>query len=88
MHLKGFEYELHAMFVEPEYIGSGIGRTLMNHAKYAVQKLGGKTLIIHGDPNVENFYRISGGKLIGERESGSVPGRFLPVFRIELSSKE
>jgi GNAT superfamily N-acetyltransferase len=83
-----FEYELDALFVEPEHIGEGIGKALMNHAKHALGVLGAKTLIIQGDPHAVEFYRAAGGRQIGERESASISGRSLPLFVIELASGE
>jgi GNAT superfamily N-acetyltransferase len=81
-------YELEALFVEPAHIGTGVGKALIEHAKNAVLELGGKTLIIQGDPNAERFYRAAGGKLIGMRESASISGRSLPLFIIELASDD
>lgn len=81
------EYELEALFVEPAYIGMGIGKALMAHAKSQVLASGGKTLTIQGDPNAEEFYRAAGGRKIGMRESASIPGRDLPLFIIELESE-
>ena len=80
------EYELYGMFVEPDHIGTGVGKALMEHAKTEVEALGGKTLVIQGDPNAEKFYRAAGGKPAGMRESESIPGRYLPLFIIELNS--
>ena len=76
--------ELEALFVEPESIGQGFGRMLMEHAKARAAALGIKQLIIQGDPNAESFYEAAGGVGDGQRESSSIPGRFLPVFRIDL----
>ena len=42
------EYELEALFVDPEYIGKGIGKALITHAKNKTKSLGGKILIIQG----------------------------------------
>ena len=81
-----YEYELEALFVEPEHIGTGIGKALINHAKKKIREMGGKTLIIQSDPNAEKFYRAAGGKLIGKRSSVSISGRILPVFAIELAN--
>jgi N-acetylglutamate synthase-like GNAT family acetyltransferase len=78
------QFELEALFVDPEYIGKGIGRQLMQHAIENVKAKGGKSLVIQGDPNAESFYQAAGGKQIGDRESGSVSGRFLPLFEIEI----
>ena len=82
--LAAIEIELEALFVEPEYIGKGYGRALIEHAKTVAKQLGGSELIIQGDPNAAQFYLRAGGKLIGERESASIPGRYLPVFSVYL----
>ena len=78
------EFELEALFVEPDFIGKGIGRALMDHAKKLVKKLGGGSLTIQGDPNTEKFYLAAGGNPAGSRESSSIPGRSLPLFTINL----
>ena len=83
--LAGQKFELEALFVEPAYIGKGVGKALINHAKKLAHALGGKTLIIQGDPNAEKFYRAAGGKLSGMRASASVPDRDLPLFTIDLA---
>lgn len=82
--LSSDKFELDALFVEPELIGSGIGRSLIQHAIQIVNQHNGRILLIQGDPHAENFYTAAGGKLIGTRESGSVPGRFLPLFEIDV----
>ena len=76
------QYELEALFVEPEHIGKGIGRTLMQHAVNTVAAKSGESVLIQGDPNAEKFYLAAGAKPIGTRESGSIPGRQLPLFEI------
>lgn len=67
-------------------IGRGLGRTLIEHAKEKATDLGIRQLVIQGDANAEAFYKAAGGVRDGQRESGSIPGRFLPVFRIDLIS--
>jgi len=76
--------ELCALFVEPEYIGQGYGHLLIEAAKRRAGELGAECLIVQGDPNAESFYKAAGGICTGQSESGSVPGRFLPLFRIDL----
>ena len=83
--LSLFQFELDALFVEPVRMGSGIGRRLIAHAKHHVALCGGKTLIVQGDPNAEGFYRAVGAQCLGTRESASIPGRFLPMFLIEIA---
>ncbi len=77
-------FELDALFVEPEHIGKGVGRRLMDDAKKEAKSRGASVLTIQGDPHAEPFYLACGGKQVGSRESGSVPGRFLPLFEVEL----
>ncbi len=78
------EAELTAMFVEPEHIGCGFGRALIDHAKGTAREFGIKAIVIQGDPNAVPFYQAAGGAYCGERVSGSIKGRVLPLFRIEL----
>ena len=83
-HQSGTQIELDALFVEPECIGKGFGRLLIEHAKSVAATMGARKLIIQGDPNAERFYLAAGGVLTGTRESGSIPGRLLPTFAIDL----
>ena len=77
-------YELDALFVDPEYIGKGAGRSLMNHALEILRGRDAERLVIQGDPNAQDFYLAAGAKLIGSRASESIPGRELPLFEIEI----
>lgn len=78
------EVELSALFVEPDAIGRGYGRRLMEHAIATAKRLGYRAILIHSDPNAEPFYRAMGAELIGMVPSGSIPGRMLPLLRIDL----
>lgn len=77
-------YELAALFVEPSHIGTGVGRSLIQHAIQILSKRGASRLIIQGDPNATEFYVAAGARQMGARESGSIPGRYLPLFEIEI----
>ena len=79
--------ELEALFIDPAYIYRGYGRKLIDYAKSIAKKLGRKIVIIQGDPHAKNFYLKIGGKLIGERESTSISGRYLPLFVINLTQE-
>ncbi len=81
-------FELDALFVEPRSIGVGVGRTLMQHAVEQVRALGGVTIQIVSDPYAESFYRKAGARRIGERPSGSIPGRVLPLMQIDVKQTE
>jgi GNAT superfamily N-acetyltransferase len=82
--LSGNEVELGYLFVEPAAIGHGHGRRLIEHAKAQAVALGFRTMVIQGDPHADRFYRMAGGERSGFRESESIPGRHLPLFRIDL----
>lgn len=84
--LSSQAFELHALFVDPEHIGRGVGRALIQHAVDRVGSQGGTSLTIQGDPNAEKFYLAAGGGCVGFTESGSIPGRQLPLFRIDLDA--
>ena len=84
--LNPTEVELDALFLEPDVIGQGLGRTLLAHAKFAAATSGAKRMIVQGDPNAEAFYVTMGGVVTGTRESDSIPGRHLPTFCISLDS--
>jgi GNAT superfamily N-acetyltransferase len=84
LRLADEDCELEALFVEPASIGTGVGRALIQHAIGQATVLGCSRLIIQGDPNASGFYVAAGGRQIGSRESGSIAGRYLPVFEIGL----
>lgn len=87
-HVSDSEAELEALFVRLQYIGRGIGKALMGHAVSFARGKGYKTLWIQGDPNAEQFYRASGAERAGQRESESIKGRYLPLFRHNLQHSE
>jgi N-acetylglutamate synthase-like GNAT family acetyltransferase len=76
--------ELGGMFVEPECIGTGIGRQLMARAIEQAAQLGARSMIIQADPNAVAFYRAAGAQPWTMRESDSIPGRMLPLLRLQL----
>ncbi len=82
--LSASDVELGFLFVEPEAIGQGFGRELIEHAKRQALNRGYKTMVIPGDPNAERFYRMAGARLVGQTPSGSIPGRMLPLLHIDL----
>lgn len=80
------EFELGALFVEPKWIGCGLGRKLLDHARQIAAARGGRVLSIQADPNAVDFYSAAGAVVTGERESGSIPGRLLPTLSMNLSN--
>ncbi len=76
--------ELEMLFVDPQFIGSGLGRVLFEHARRAAAGRGWSRLFIEADPNSRTFYERVGAVQVGERLSGSIPGRSLPLFELAL----
>ncbi len=77
--------ELGHLFVEPDLLGRGYGRELLEHAKAKASSLGYRNMLIQGDPNASAFYRSAGAIQVGVRESRSIPGRQLPLFQLDLT---
>jgi GNAT superfamily N-acetyltransferase len=76
--------ELDYLFIEPSFIGTGVGRALWGHAVNVAQALGAVNLLIVSDPNAEGFYAKMGAVTFGQQESTSRKGRFLPLMRYGL----
>lgn len=77
--------ELGNMWVRPDEIGTGLGRVLWRDAMAAAAAAGFESLDIGADPYAEGFYRRMGAERIGETPSESIPGRMLPLMRVEVA---
>ena len=82
--LNNQQVELEALFVEPEFIGQGLGQTLLKLAKDTAKKYQATSIRLQSDPYAENFYLANGAVKVAEKESESIPGRFLPLMEISL----
>ena len=85
---EGDRLELDHLWVLPENIGSGIGRSLFDHAIKRAAVLGAKVLEIESDPNAEGFYRRMGAKRTGEN-TFDIEGqrRSLPLLDVDVRSR-
>jgi len=79
--------ELEALFVEPEDIGSGVGRALFSWTVEAASGLGAREMVIASDPGAEPFYLAMGAVRRGEIASVSIPGRFLPRLVYDVAAR-
>ena len=77
--------QLEHMWVDPAYMGSGIGKRLFDHAIKAAESLGASSMEIESDPNAEGFYKRMGARRIGEiaSEIEGMP-RLLPLLVVDL----
>ncbi len=71
--------ELVSLFVDPEAIGTGVGRALLDAARERAAAAGVAELTIESDPFAEPFYLLHGARRVGERVSRST-GRALPLL--------
>jgi GNAT superfamily N-acetyltransferase len=76
---------LEHLWVLPERIGQGIGRSLLTHAIERATLRGARRLTIEADPNAEPFYRHLGALRIGASTS-EIDGhhRELPLLAFDL----
>lgn len=84
LSLDDNESELDKLFVEPGWIGHGIGRMLFYWSVEKAKTLGARFMLVTADPNAVPFYEKVGFERIGKEPSGSIAGRSLPVYRIPL----
>ena len=77
--------ELEHMWINPEYMGKGVGRELLAQVTNRAANLDLRELEISADPNAEGFYRHMGAVRIGEIHS-EIEGqpRVLPRMKLEL----
>jgi N-acetylglutamate synthase-like GNAT family acetyltransferase len=75
--------KLDNIFINPEFIGRGYGKILMNHFFKKVKSKGFENIYLDSDPNAEKFYQNLGFKVIGQLES-SIKNRFLPIMELKI----
>ncbi|MBN2610974.1 MAG: GNAT family N-acetyltransferase [Bacteroidales bacterium] len=79
---RGFWLE--HIFVLPAYHHKGIGTAMIRHLKTECKSLQVEYLLVFADPYAKGFYdRIGAGFLYAS--TSSVPGRKIPVYRINIS---
>ncbi len=81
------EASLEALFVAPGCMGQGVGGALMRHAVQRSAALGKTALVLHSEPFAEPFYRHHGARVCGQVPSESIPGRVLPLMRVDLAGQ-
>lgn len=84
---KPKEAEVGRLFVEPEFMGQGVGRALLNDLRKGAQAAGLDVLWILADPQAEPFYLRMGAVREGMRPSDAIPGRMLPWLRLDLAQR-
>jgi GNAT superfamily N-acetyltransferase len=75
---------LEDLWVLPDYIGKGVGKTLFKHAIQQAKLSGAERLELDADPNAAPFYTRMGCQVVGE--SISEWGRAIPHMTYNLHS--
>ena len=83
---EGRQLDLEHFWIDPRWIGKGLGRALFEHATYEASALGAKTLEILSDPHAEGFYLKLGCRRAGEAAAplADCPERVLPRLLFDL----
>lgn len=76
--------ELLKLFVDPPFIGTGLGGQLFRRAVAEARAQGADAMEIEADPGARAFYEAMGARRIGWVPSGAIPGRRLPLMRLDL----
>ncbi len=72
------------MWVDPQWIGKGVGSLLFDHALALARELGGRSMEWEAEPNAVGFYERMGGRYLRPGEP-SEWGRTLSVMGVELT---
>jgi GNAT superfamily N-acetyltransferase len=73
------------LWIEPEWIGKGIGTRLFRHAAERGKHLGAQRMEWEAEPHALGFYERMGGRYLRDSEPG-VWGRTLAVMGVDLAS--
>jgi GNAT superfamily N-acetyltransferase len=85
--LHGKRAELEDLWLEPEHIGTGLGRVLFEHARSVAVTAHATALEWDADPYAQGFYETMGGEEIGRTPSAVLTGRTLPRMRLALGPR-
>lgn len=78
------EGELQSLFVDPPWIGTGLGAALLTHALDEARRRSMTRVLLAADPGAESFYARFGARRVGEIASESIEGRVLPRLEFLL----
>jgi len=76
--------KLDNLFILPEYIGSGLGKLLMNDFMDRLKMTKTKKVVLDSEPNAEKFYEKFGFIKVGQIET-AIKDRYLPIMAYKLN---
>ena len=86
--MSGQTWELDNLWILPEFMHRGIGRTLLNHALDLAAKGGARSVVVDADPNAESFYLECGATRYAAVPAPieGQPERIRPQLRFERAT--
>lgn len=81
---RGEVWWLDDLWIEPEWMGQGIGSRLFRHAAEQGRRAGAARMEWEAEPNALGFYEKMGGRYLRESEAG-IWGRVNAVMGVDLS---
>jgi GNAT superfamily N-acetyltransferase len=84
---KGDVAWLDDLWIEPEWMGGGIGSRLFRHAAEHGAALGADRMEWEAEPNALGFYERMGGRYLRDSEPTEW-GRVIPVMGVDLSDEK
>jgi GNAT superfamily N-acetyltransferase len=82
----GASANIDLFFVDPPFMGRGVGRVLFKAAVQAAYMFGARTVTILADPNAAAFYERMGARFLRNAPSDAIPGRTLPLYEYDLTA--
>lgn len=77
--LQNKTLKLESLFLLPEYIGSGLGKLLMNVFLNKIKGLPIKRIVLDADPNTESFYNNFNFQTVSLKIT-AIENRFMPIM--------
>lgn len=77
---------LEHLWIEPKFIGNGVGGSLLRHAIKRACSLNAESIEIVSDPNAEEFYKKAGARRVSE-EITEIEGEQRILPRLEIKTK-
>lgn len=78
--------DLDLFFVDPPFMGLGVGRALFEAVVQAGRVSATRTLTILADPHAAVFYERMGARFLRNAPSDAIPGRSLPLYEYDLTA--